>query len=142
MRVRWGTLLKTAVLGLCVISVVAAISLAVRWAIELYPLFNDPYNDRPFDRAIWLSPASERDHNNPRSPMAGNARRQIHQGMTRKQVCAILGPPEHTNAWHGERSDEYYLGYCDSFLGAMDPDYLGIRYGKSGKVVRAEVSQY
>jgi len=105
----------------------------------LYEMLRNPYNDRPFDRKVWLSAADDDSRDNPRGPMAEDLRRRfLRKGMAKKEVRSLLGDPR--NSWYEEargREDHYFLGYWGYM--SMDGDYLVVHYDKAGKATSTEI---
>jgi len=101
--------------------------------------YNSPYNDKGFDRGIWLSAARNDDMRNPRGPMAEDLRRHyLRNGMTREQVRRLLGKPD--NSEYDEQQgkvDHYFLGAW-GFI-SIDGDLFIVHYDKSGRLISTEI---
>jgi hypothetical protein len=101
-------------------------------------MYSYHWDDRPFDRKVWLANASNYGRGNPRGQMADDLRKRwLRKGMTRKEVKALLGEPDPQGP---EGVYEYNLGnwaWCP-----ICPDVLDIHFDKSGRLVRAEITEH
>lgn len=109
-----------------------------RWQRHL-GVFANPFAAQRFDRAKWLAAAPVAPGKNARGPMAEDLRRRyIRRGMTRTEVQHLLGPPNSLGCDEkAAGGDWYYLGPWGSM--SIDGDYLGIHYGKDGRVESTEI---
>lgn len=117
------------------------IAVAVVFVWRLCPMFNNPFNDARFDRAVWLAASGTQQERNPRGPMAEDLqRRLLHKGMTRRQVEAIIGKPDFTSEHDRQRGIEgYYLG--DWGWMSLDPDSLELCYDRHGQLIQARIDK-
>ena len=104
--------------------------------------FYYPYDDRPFDRSVWLRNAGVSGEN-PRGRMAEDVRhRVIRPGMPRREIHALLGGPSRPRPGQpGEptaSADWYFLGNVAWF---HDYGYLVVSYGNDGKVVSTSIRE-
>lgn len=104
-----------------------------------YAVLNDPFNDRPFNRSIWLQAANRDDSKNPRGPMADDlCRRYLRQGMTKSAVRKLLGRSGNSEH-HDERGDVDYYNLGAWGLFPIDPSYLVVQYDKAGLIVSTTI---
>ena len=128
------------VMGVAVSAVVLATIVMV--GPFLYEVFRNPYNDKPFDRKVWLSAADDDSRDNPRGPMADDLRRRfLRKGMMKKEVRSLLGDPANSQYEEARgREDHYFLGYWGYM--STDGDYLIVHYDKAGKVTSTEIHSH
>ena len=100
--------------------------------------YNNPYNDKAFDRKVWLSAARSDKMHNPRRQMAEDLQKNyLRKGMTRGQVRRLLGKS------NGEYDDQQ--GDMDwYFLGARgyrpkQGYFLSVHYDKSGNLISTQI---
>lgn len=121
------------------IAAAALVVLIVIVAPFAYALFRNPFDDKPFQRGIWLRAASDSSPRNPRGLMAEDLRnRFLRKGMPKKSVHSLLGEPD--NSQYDEQVlhvDCYYLGSW-GFMD-MEGDYLVVHYDKAEKIASTEV---
>jgi hypothetical protein len=108
-----------------------------------YTLLHRPFNDRTFDRSVWIGVAGVPLERNPRGPMTEDLRRRfLHEGMSRREVRALLGQPD--NGPYPEATtaieDHYFLGHWGEM--SIDGDYLIIHYDKRRRLVSTEIYQH
>jgi hypothetical protein len=83
--------------------------------------------DEPFDAEGWRA-------TDDRVELAETIGRcRLLDGATRAEVRRLLGPPEH----RGRRRWAYYVGETNDLMGPGDATYLGVRFGRDGRVSRA-----
>jgi hypothetical protein len=112
--------------------VLAAICFVVFAGWFYHTFINDPFDDWWFDQKIWKA-ENNIAFDNPRGRMAYDLRhRVLKPKMTRKQVLALLGPPD---AGESKTSLSYNLGAWSGF--GMDPDFFAVEFDKSGRLVKA-----
>ncbi len=106
----------------------------------------NPFNDQPFDRAIWLQGADSR------IAMAKDViSRLIHDEMSRDEVIRLIGEADEIcegqdsggNELPGVETLKYYLGSsgATSFLG-MDDAFVYVHLDDKGKVIHKEINGY
>lgn len=98
-------------------------------------LFGDPFDDRDFDRDVWMAHSQDWRPDNPRGQMAQDLRdRLLRERPSRSQVIELLGPPRY------QRPDRisYYLG---SWGFGPDCDWLEIYFGEDDAVVGARIAR-
>jgi hypothetical protein len=104
----------------------------------------DPFDDRPFDPAVWATGDEVE-----RGPMARDAIRHLPSGLPAARVRELLSEPQLVPAggdrW-GMRPRQaetwsYWLG-CWSGLGpyGFDDAFLYVHFGSDGRVVAAEIT--
>lgn len=98
-------------------------------------LLNNHFDDWWFDQTIWQAQSNSTIGNieNPRGKMVHDLRQRVLKpGMPRKQVLALLGPPD---AGQTRSSLSYYVGWWSGFR--MDPDIFKIEFDKSDRLLKA-----
>ena len=130
---------------LLIVGAVAALLLLLLGLVygpTIYSLLRNPFNDRTFDRSVWIEAASGPEVRNPRGPMAEDLRaRFLHRGMSKRDVRALLG--ESSNSQYEEEmgvEDHYFLGHWGEM--SIDGDYLIIHYDKRRRLVSTEIYQH
>jgi hypothetical protein len=101
------------------------------------------YDDRTFDRSIWLKNVDSRDMKNPRGLMADDlVKRILKKGMTKAQVIETLGKPD--GEWLHNHLASGVIPYAIGDWGGcpLCPDVIDIYIDKSGRVVRTEVTDH
>jgi hypothetical protein len=100
---------------------------------------NDPTNDRPFQREIWLQETDRE-----RVFMAQDlVERHIKPGMNRKQVLEMLGDREAKNNDPDRNSITYDLGsYSDLGIGGSNGVKVVITFDDRQKVTVAYLDEY
>jgi hypothetical protein len=74
----------------------------INFGVFLYIVKNNPFNDRKFERSIWLSASGNHTAKNPRGPMAEDIRKNYLQiGMSKSDVRKLLGKTD--NSLHIEQ---------------------------------------
>jgi hypothetical protein len=90
----------------------------------------DPFNDRAFNREVWLAHHEDWSMANPRGRMAYSVRDLLLESrMTREEVIELLGPPEVGSESH---SIQYLLGAWSGFR--IDYDFLVISFDEDDRV--------
>lgn len=121
--------------GATVLIVVAMLALFIAWMQG----FNNPFNDRPFDRQVWLAMRDSEEHDNPRGQMAQDIRkRHLKRGMTRKEVENLLGKPDLSSS--SDNPWQYILGEWSGFR--MDTDTLDVHFDERGRVSGTRLHQH
>ena len=102
-----------------------------------YAVLNDQYNDWWFDEKIWKAKAYVDEKDNSRALMIFDLQhRVLKPKMTKKQVMALLGPPERRES---DTSISYYIGYGKSLApGNFDPEIFTIEFDKSDRLVTTD----
>ena len=118
--------------------VIALLALVGWFLAQMVPgltvLLANPFNERRFDRQVWLAATHETGRSNQRGPMAEDLRRRIlNRGLSRSKVEAILGKP--SGAAPG--LDEYYLGNWGPF--SIEADYLRLHYDSGKRLTSTEI---
>lgn len=126
---RWvkGTLLGC---GLLLLACVSGMFLMVFLFHLLVP---NPFDDRPFDREVWLAEAGLPGPDNPRGQMYEDLlEKHLKKGMTKAEVLALLGKPDATSR---SRLFSYELGMWSGMR--IDTDTLDVEFDGTDKVKRA-----
>lgn len=101
-------------------------------------LTSDPFDDRRFDRSVWLAMHGSQDRDNPRGPMARDVQRILLEAkMSRAQVREMLGSPdghETPSLW------QYTLGMWSGFR--IDYDSLDVHFDDRGRATKVRVVQH
>lgn len=106
-------------------------------ASELMPLFDDPYDNRPFSQSIWLAHHNDWDANNPRGEMVKDlTNRLIREKPLRAEVLELLGEPEYSTS---DNRLSYNIGAWHFIR--IDYDSLDIHFDESLHVTKVEVVQ-
>ena len=100
----------------------------------LLELAQERWNRLPFDSTAWKA-----SHTDPIRLRMGDdlLRRHALTGMTRDEVVSLLGTPPETDYFRGYQF-VYWLGPERSWM-SIDSEWLAIRFGKDGRVNRAEI---
>lgn len=103
-----------------------------------YAVLNNPFNDRPFNRSVWLQAAND-DWKNRRGPMTDDLRRHyLRQGMTKSAVRKVLGRSSHSENDQKRGDVDYYsIGAWGLF--PIDPYCLVIQYDTAGRLVSTRI---
>ncbi len=89
----------------------------------------------PFDAKVWRSnPGGLEGKDTMRSRMIKDlATRRLHIGMTRREIRALLGPPDYGSEWDRQNNrDVYGYGY-EGYMG-IDPSVLRLQYDAAGRL--------
>jgi predicted XRE-type DNA-binding protein len=104
----------------------------------LYPLFNDPFNDLAFDKALWHQHRNDTSPDNPRGNMAHDLATLLEtEQMTRAEVITLLGQPD---ARSSDTMLSYQLGMWSGFR--IDNDTLDVFFDHADHVIDARVVQH
>ncbi|HEY1016071.1 MAG TPA: hypothetical protein VGE07_25400 [Herpetosiphonaceae bacterium] len=134
-RARSTSRFQIGVVVLCLVGLIGGCAV-----VSLHPLLNvnDPFDDRPFDQALWLQQQNTFVRDNPRGLMAHELATLLEtQRLTRAEVLALLGAAD------GESYDtmlSYELGMWSGFR--MDHDTLDIYFDSTDRVEDARVVQH
>ena len=126
--------------------VAACVGAALLLLVDQFGIWKVPL---PFSRQLWLAGARSvrgdpvRDRNNPRLRIVGTVlARHVRRGVSRQQVIALLGQPEcdYPKAHADEVGGDAVIGYT---LGSpyFDEEFLMISFDRSGRVIRAWITQ-
>lgn len=122
---------------------VALVCLVCAAGLWLAADYHDAFNDRRFDRAVWMSAKAD-DPDSPRGPMARDVlRHHLRQGMLREDVLRLLGPPDDDPTFpylFGNDSMSYLIGMGGGFR--MDYYTLTVQFDPSGKLISADIWQH
>lgn len=92
---------------------------------------NSPFDDRKFDKAVWVKSYDHTGFGNPRVGMIDDLKNNyLKDNMTKKEVIKLLGKPSFRNDKH---SIFYFVG-LEGF--AVDPGYLGFEFNSKNKLVK------
>ena len=127
---------------LALAAMIAIAGLVLGWLA--FDSFLDPFDDRPFDPALWAAADEQQ-----RGPMARDALRHLPVGLPAERVREQLGEAEVVPAggdrW-GMRPRQaetwsYWLG-CWSGIGpyGFDSAFLYVHFGPDGQVIAAEIT--
>jgi hypothetical protein len=101
-----------------------------------YPF--DPFDNRAFNRSVWLAQADSNNPDNPRARMVGDLQRHyIKPGISQQRVIELLGKPD------SERQNnvyEYILGMWSGFR--IDYDTFDVHFDSNDLVTRTQVIQH
>ena len=107
-------------------------------ASPLLFFLNDPFDDRPFDREVWLQMSGSEDHENPRGRMADDVRRRLLEDRPdRDGVVQLLGEPDFGRE---ESLYQYHLGAWSGFR--IDYDSLDVHFDGEGLVEAVRFVQH
>ena len=118
-------------LGFVVLIYVGLVGFSIRpVATDLYhALLNNPFNDKDFDREIWLENTGNRDQNNPRGRMAYSLRDLLaKERPDRDEVIELLGEPDFGTPDSTRVS--YLLGFWSGMRMDMDTFDVSFRDGR------------
>ena len=122
----------------CVVLTVGFLASSVYLGSILYPLFNDPFNDRAFDQALWHNHHNDTSQDNPRGKMAHHLATVLEtQRMTRGEVLTLLGQPDAPTEGN---MLSYELGMWSGFR--IDNDTFDIHFDTADRVIDATVVQH
>lgn len=112
---------------------IVCILLLVRSPLYLFldvMLNPDPFNDRAFNREVWLDHYEDWGTMNPRGRMGKSVQELLlNSGMTRVEVKRLLGPPEIDSE---DYAIQYLLGPYSGFR--IDYDFLVISFDEDDRV--------
>ncbi|WP_027158172.1 hypothetical protein [Methylobacter luteus] len=96
-----------------------------------FTLADDPFNNREFDREVWVSFYENMDPDNPRGEMYEDlVASHLRKGMKRMEVVALLGKPDVEDV---KNLLSYNLGMWSGFR--IDYDSLDIALSDDGVLV-------
>lgn len=115
-----------------------AIAAVIFFVVIIYPLINNPFNDRKFDQTVWVSYHDSTDPDNPRGNMVSNLQKKYLQlGMSKQEVLRLLGEPDYEES---STVYKYNLGVWSGFR--IDYDSLDVHFDSSGRLTHTQVVQH
>ncbi len=129
---------RTITVGFILAIAIVCILLLARSPLYLFidvMLNPDPFDDRPFNREVWLDHYEDWGTMNPRGRMGKSVQQLlINSGMTRVEVKRYLGPPEIDSE---DYAIQYLLGPYSGFR--IDYDFLVISFGDDDRVKEVRI---
>jgi hypothetical protein len=111
-------------------------------AIAWWRAYSNHYDDKPFDRTLWLANAEDRGHN-PRGLMAQDlVKRVLRSGMTKKQVSDLLGKPDAPSQSDHRGLDIYEYNVGNWGGCPFCPDVVDVVFDNSGKLAKADITEH
>jgi hypothetical protein len=101
------------------------------YAPLFFMLFDNPFNNKRFDTAVWIHSHDNNDEDNLRGEMYKDlVKNHLSKGMSKKDVIELLGDPDY-------EAEGYVLNYYLGFLGfGIDPSFLRLEFDKNGKLLK------
>ena len=129
---------KRILIGIGISILTVAMVAIVSLVIILFPIFENPFDNRTFDKEIWHTYHNSTDQDNPRGNMADDLRKNhLYSGMTKKQVLELLGEPDFEKQSHVFK---YVLGGWSGFR--IDYDSLDIYFDSAGRLTKTRIVQH
>ena len=114
------------------------LSASILYAYVIFFVFDDPFDNRPFDNTVWAAFHESIDPDNPRGEMYEDLTDNVlRTGMDRTAIINLLGPPDHKEEAH---LISYNLGMWSGFR--IDYDTLDLELDGKGKLVRVRRIQH
>ncbi len=121
-----------------IILILAAIPVVALLVVIVPPLFfmimlhlsiDDPFDDRTFDRQLWVQYDGSLDSDNPRGQMFVDLTTKVLKtGMTRAEVVELLGEPDYFRVQScGCEPDDQKLEYMLGMWSGLGIDYDSLR---------------
>jgi hypothetical protein len=127
--------LKHAIVASFAVAIAVALFCLLAKDSYFFNRFQNPYNNRKFNREIWLSHCDPLEGFNPRGLMARDLLNgHLKLGMKKSDVILILGSPSRK----AERTLWYTLGI---YSGIFDNDFLKIDFNDEGLLMSAKIIQ-
>lgn len=94
-------------------------------------VFSPPFDDRPFDRGVWIKNYDNQHPDNPRVEMISDLENNyLRKGVTRKQVVELLGKPD-------RRDEKHVISYLVGMQGFVsDPGQLELEFDEKMGLIR------
>ena len=99
--------------------------------LYIYYFINSPFDDRPFDRKLWIDNYDNQNPDNPRAEMIYDLKKNyLKTEMTRREIIQLLGKPD-------RRDEKHFMSYLVGMQGfAADPGQLEFEFNGEAKVVK------
>lgn len=96
-----------------------------------FVVLDDPFNNRDFDKEIWLKSHADMDPDNPRGEMYEDlVENHLSKGMSKTEIFGLLGQPDFQNT---EDLMSYNLGMWSGMR--IDYDSLDLKFTADGGLV-------
>ena len=131
-------LTKRILIGLGISILAVGMAGIIFLGILLYPVFENRFDDRTFDKELWRTYLHSIDSDNPRGNMADDLRKNhLQRGMAKQEVLDLLGEPDFDKQAHVFK---YNLGMWSGTR--IDYDSLDIQFDSSGRLIRTAIVQH
>jgi hypothetical protein len=120
------------------VSILAFLALVFFYSVLYFIGGNDPFDDKAFDKQVWVSMHDQMLPDNPRGQMYQDIiENHVKLGMSKVQVLELLGTPDFKNEINFV---SYNLGMWSGM--GMDYDSFDLYFSKSGVLTKTRKVQH